>query len=81
MKVCLFSNSCWFISSKTKNDFVVLVGLVAPVVPITLVVQFLIFEPKFPLRLVILGAFILAPGRSFEGSFYCMFSISSSNEH
>jgi hypothetical protein len=26
MKVCLLSNNCWLISSKTKNVLVVLVG-------------------------------------------------------
>jgi hypothetical protein len=80
VKVCLLSNSSWLISSKTKNVLVVLVGSVALVVPITLVVQFLIFEPKFLLRLVLPRVFILALGRSFEGSFYCMFLMTSSNE-
>jgi hypothetical protein len=58
VKVCLLFNSCWLIFSKIENVLVVLVGLVALVVHVTLVAQFWIFELKFLLRLVLPKVFL-----------------------
>ncbi len=110
VRVCLLSNSCWVISSKTENllvipitsifpinpiepinlitlinlvELVKLVGpmdLIKPVKLVDLINWFLIFEPKFLVRLALIKVCILAPGISFGGSFCCMSLITSSNE-